>query len=397
MTRPVQESEAVILSGGGAYGAYEVGVLHALLTGESPSTAHKLLNPGIYTGTSVGAFNAAFMCSRPETDVCTLVRCLTDVWLNRIAEAEGGCGNGVFRFRSDPRSFLNPNCLIGDPARPFANAFEDGAFFAQDWFRRGINFFASSTDLLKRSLELVDLSTLISSTPIQKLIGDSISLDGIRRSRAKLRVIATEWDTGGVAVFSNQDMTDEHGHLMIQASAAIPGVFPPVTIAGHIYVDGGLVMNTPLKCAITAGGTTLHVVYMDPNVQNIPLSKLRSTIDTLDRVFVISLARRIDEDIETAAWINEGLSVMERAAAGRLADGEEMRKFIRVAGQIEERIKEGAPYRKLTIHRYHPKDDLGGTLGLLNFDSRRLLALIERGFTDALNHDCDESHCVIPD
>ncbi len=50
----------------------------------------------------------------------------------------------------------------------------------------------------------------------------------------------------------------------------------------------------------------------------------------------------------------------------------------------------------MTIHRYHPHDDLGGALGLFNFDPDQIAALIDRGYTDAARHDCDESQCILP-
>ena len=53
--------QAVVLSGGGANGAYEVGVLLALCEGASPATDYVPLSAEIYTGTSVGAYNVAFM------------------------------------------------------------------------------------------------------------------------------------------------------------------------------------------------------------------------------------------------------------------------------------------------------------------------------------------------
>ena len=55
---------AIILSGGGGYGAYEVGVLKALLTGKSPTTGFEPLVPDIMTGTSVGAYNATWCPAR---------------------------------------------------------------------------------------------------------------------------------------------------------------------------------------------------------------------------------------------------------------------------------------------------------------------------------------------
>jgi predicted acylesterase/phospholipase RssA len=222
-------------------------------------------------------------------------------------------------------------------------------------------------------------------------------MEGIRRGDRLLRLVATNWETGELRTFENRDMTDEQGHDIIIGSAAIPGIFHPHEIAGQPYVDGGLVMNTPLSCAIEAGATTVHVIYMDPDVKNIPLRTLESSIDALDRVLLITSASKVGEDIETAAWINEGLEVIERTAGDDSLSNADLRAFVRVANQIYQKIKAGAPYKKVTIHRYHPQDDLGGgTLGLLNFDKDRMVAVIKRGFDDALNHDCDASHCILP-
>lgn len=398
MTRGVDPTQAVILSGGGAYGAYEVGVMKALFTGECPSTGYEYLNPGIFTGTSVGAYNAAFMVSHPGDDSCPAVRFLESVWLNRIAESSETCGNGVFRVRANPLRYLNPSCYASNPALPFNELADDGAYFAQDFVRRAANFLMTSGSVSERALEAVDLSVFLSAAPLRSLIRELIQMERIRQSHKALRLVATNWETGELKIFENRDMSDDYGYEIIMGSASIPGVFHPHYIAGQPYVDGGLVMNTPLKCAIQAGGTTLHIIYMDPDVKNIPLRALQSTLDALDRVLVISSANSVGEDIDTARWINQGLDVISRTARGETLADADMRAFIRVAAKIYERIKAGAPYKRLTIHRYHPHDDLGGgSLGLLNFSRDRMVALIERGFNDALNHDCAESHCVIPD
>jgi NTE family protein len=396
LTRAVDHTQAVILSGGGAYAAYEVGVMKALFTGESPSTGHALLNPGVFTGTSAGAINAAAMASCGD-DICQAINYLERVWVELISGSLQRCGNGVFRFRADPLRYLDPRCVAPNPVSPLAELAEDAAFFAQDWFRRGVNFLMAAGRPEERLLDLFDFSSLISTAPLSGLLREIISLEEIRRSDRLLRVVATNWRTGEVRTFVNQEMTEEDGYQIIMGSAAIPGVFPPVRIGGDPYVDGGVLMNTPLNCAIEAGATTLHVVYMDPDVANLPLQTLQSTIDVLDRLLTITSASKTNEDIDSARWINEGLDAIERASRGAALDDSDARAFIRVAAQVERRIREGAPYRKLTIHRYHPKDDLGGgSFGLLNFSRARMVALIARGFSDALNHDCAANHCILP-
>ncbi len=46
----------------------------------------------------------------------------------------------------------------------------------------------------------------------------------------------------------------------ILASAAIPGVFPPISVGGKWFIDGGIVDNTPISQAIAAGATDVWVL-----------------------------------------------------------------------------------------------------------------------------------------
>lgn len=398
MTDANYRKQAVVLSGGGAYGAYEVGVLKALLTGQTAQSGSAEIDPDVYTGTSVGAINAAVMVSQRGMDVpvSKAVAFLEDAWLNLIADSPQTCGNGAFRFRGDLLRYLNPQCLA-NPVQSVAELNSDGAYLARDFLKRSLNFFQSSGSIETRALEFLDLSAFVSSEPLSQLIRRIISLEAVQRSDKALRVVAANWATGEVRVFENKDMTDEDGYQAILASAAIPGFFQPQYIAGEPYVDGGVVMNTPLKCALQAGATILHVIYLDPDIENLPLKVLQNTYNTLDRTIVINNATVTNEDIDTAAWINEGLEAMERVLRGETLSDKGMLDFIRVAGQIEQSLEQGKPYMKVTIHRYHPHHDLGGGgLGILDFNRDRIVGLIERGFSDTVNHDCDESHCILP-
>jgi NTE family protein len=389
---------AVILSGGGAYGAYEIGVMKALFAGRSPATHFVPLDAHIFTGTSVGALNAAVMCSQPGVPSHSTAEHLEWLWLERIASGPGRCGNGVFRFRGDPGRYLDPQCAADNPLAPLVELAEDSALLVQGFVRRGVNFFSSPGSLQTRSLEFIDLSAFVSSEPLQDFIREAVSTESIRNSDKTLRVVATNWETGEVKIFENKDVTDEVGHAVILSSTAIPGFFPPQYINGEPYVDGGVVMNTPLKCAIQAGADALHVIYLDPDVRNLPLKVLQNTYNTLDRTMLISNATVTSEDVVTASWINDGLEVVERVGRGEEPTDPQLLAFVRTAAMIEQRIRSGAPYRKLTIHRYHPKRDPGGGgVGILNFDRDRIRRLIELGFEDAAAHDCAQSMCVVPD
>lgn len=396
----VDHTQAVILSGGGGYGAYEVGIMKALLGGEMAGAGYRPIEPGIFTGTSVGSFNAAFMVSQPGVASGQTAEELERAWLNEVAGTVSRCGNGVFRFRGNLLRLVDPACYT-TPLGPLEQLGNDASFVAGALFSRGVNALLTQGSIANRGLQFVDLSALISVEPFKEMLKRTINSQAICDSDRQLRIVATNWETGEVKTFENGDIANEEfGPQMIMASAAIPGLFPPVEISGDLYVDGGTVMNTPLKCALQAGAVTMHIVYLDPDVGNIPIRRLMNSIDTFDRVFTIMLATKINEDIETAAWINQGLRTMElveEAGSAANLSAADITAFVRVAGQIAGRIKQGRPYRKLTIHRYHPKDDLGGPMGMLDFSEDSIRRLIARGYEDAVFHDCNESKCIFPD
>jgi len=99
-----------VLSGGGAKGAYEIGVMKALYNGASPATGFRPLEAEVFTGTSVGAYNATFMASRPRQDA-DAIKTLETIWRTRIANTSEGCGNGIFRIRGLPLQGLDIGCL----------------------------------------------------------------------------------------------------------------------------------------------------------------------------------------------------------------------------------------------------------------------------------------------
>ncbi len=313
---------AVTLSGGGAYGAYEVGILKALLRGESPATNFIPLEPHIYTGTSVGAFNATILAMHGDKSAALAVCNLEEIWVEMIAETDTNCGNGVFKFRGNPAQLLNPGCYTSDPAAPFVQFADDALFFAQTLFTRGMSFTLSRGNVSQRALRFLDLSALISIDPFRILLDNVIEPDSLRSSNKELRVVATNWDDGDVKIFDNLDIGQKFGRDIVRASASIPGIFPPVRVADIPFVDGGVVMNTPLKPAIDAGADVMHVIYLDPDVKNIPLRRLTNTLDTIDRVYTVMQATKMNEDLKYAERINEGLAVIEKAARAGSARNE---------------------------------------------------------------------------
>jgi len=389
MTAPDQT--ALVLSGGGAYGAFSVGVMKVLFAGRSPATSYQPLLANILTGASVGAFNAAIMAGSRTGSLLGNAMYLENVWLEHVAEQQGQCGNGVFRFVGDPLDYLDYNCLHSPDL--VANNFVTDTFTIAGYFlARTANFLASRGPVRERLLGLFNIGSLIDSRPFRNLLQSVLHEQNIFESEQRIHIMATNWITGAAMHFSNADFQQGLGLEAVMASSAIPGLFPPVQIGRDIYVDGGVVENTPLKPALELGATELHVIYLDPKPQYIPLLGQPNTADTLMRVYHLMLASKLHEDIETARWINSGLEALGSVPKTGQAASNQLRDAIRIAGKVLERE---TPYKPVTIHRYFPSNVTGGQLGGLDFTADAISRLIEEGERVALVHDCSESDCLL--
>jgi predicted acylesterase/phospholipase RssA len=382
---------ALVLSGGGANGAYEVGVVRALAEGASPATGFAPLAARIYSGTSVGAFNAAFL-AQDWSSGRQAAGALDEVWRRQVADSVGSCGNGVYRLRGDPLRWVDPGCAV-HPLNNLLVTAGDAAHFAVFGLVRGLNFLTAAEPLRVRLSDLVDISAFISESPFQALLKATIDLGGLARSPSELRVVATDWLAGKAVVFDKTDVVSRFGTDAIEASGAIPGIFPPVLLDGKPFVDGSLRMNSPLQPAIAAGADVLHVVYLDPDVVEVPLPNLPNTLDTFYRVYVILIATNVNRDVFTAALVNEDRELVGRlgmeATDPRLAGLTFLQAILR-------RRRTGRPYRPLVIHRYRPKLPLGNIAGLLDFRANRIDELIALGYDDAVHHDCGAEQCILP-
>jgi NTE family protein len=414
---------ALVLSGGGARGAYEIGVIKALCQGRSRvlKDAHRV---SIFTGTSVGAYNASFLAQQERGIAATGL--LEALWRDRIAGTLERCGNGVYRLRSDPFRFADPGCLR-QPLQLLGEVGRDAVFWGRYAAEYGSRLlFGSDSPFLVRLFESFDLAALFSREPLGTLIAETIDLGRLRATANELAVVASDWRNGSVKVYRKEDVL-RLGTNTILASTAIPGIFAPVLLEDVPCVDGGLLQNTPLKPAIAAGADVLHVIYVDPLAQFIPFPELPNTLDTAYRIYTILQAAQINGDARHLAAINHELAELAggagaarrelravRAArpgerAGERAEAEQpvshlpgapgrdlpavqARRAYKQRGAVaDEKI-----YRPVTIHRYRPTTEMGGAEAFLNFNLPAIDTMIQQGYDDASNHDCRLAQCVLP-
>lgn len=230
--RPARPRIALALAGGGPLGAiYEIGALCALddcLQGLDFNACDH------YVGVSAGGFIVAGLANgMTPRQLCEVF--IEDLpneenfdpsWLLKPAWSEFG-----HRLQRLPGLLGSALWAWGVQGKPLTNAFE----------RLGA---ALPTGLLDNE-------------GIHRHIEGLFSREGrsndFRQLRARLTLVATQLDTGNAAPFGRAGWDHVPISRAIQASAALPGLFPPVEIEGKHYVDGALKKTLHATVALDEG------------------------------------------------------------------------------------------------------------------------------------------------
>lgn len=233
---------AIVLSGGGTRGAYEVGVLSYIRSKLPPTLAEKLVF-NIQCGSSVGAINAAVMVSRAH-DPLSQGKALVSLWENIRTE-------NIYRRGPFTLGKLLLRMGIGTTSKLV-----------------GLKGVTEADD------DLLSFHGLFDTTPFFQTLMRACSWANISRNIdrgpvASLIVPATNMVSGQVEFFLEKKPSITHSDRLVthvgrisprhvMASAALPVLFPPVPIRHTYYNDGGMRLNTPIGPAVSLGAT--HVL-----------------------------------------------------------------------------------------------------------------------------------------
>lgn len=88
---------------------------------------------------------------------------------------------------------------------------------------------------------------------LRKLFSQNGRSNDFRQLRHKLFLVATDLDSGESVAFGSAGHDAVPVSTAVQASAALPGLFPPVLIDGHYYVDGALIKTLHASVALREG------------------------------------------------------------------------------------------------------------------------------------------------
>ncbi len=121
-------------------------------------------------------------------------------------------------------------------------------------------------------------TSLFSSDPLRRLVEANLGYDDLLDARIGLHLVSTELGSGREVVLS-------HGSAVgaVLASAAIPGVFPPVPHEGRLLVDGCITQHTAIRHAVELGA---DVVYLLPTgypcaLPDVPRSAVGTALQAL--------------------------------------------------------------------------------------------------------------------
>ena len=106
------------------------------------------------------------------------------------------------------------------------------------------------------------------NTGLRRVIERGVLFDRIEHAVVPLEIVATSLRDGREHWFSDGPVVDA-----VLASAAIPGIFPPVAAGDDILIDGGVVNNVPISRALASGATTIYVLLCEPPHYHPPVSK----------------------------------------------------------------------------------------------------------------------------
>jgi NTE family protein len=337
---------AIVLSGGGARGAYEAGALRYLLDEFPRSTG---LEPqfDIVCGTSVGAIHACFIAATADMQEGRGMR-LAKIW-ERLRVDE------VFRFGASD--------LLSIPSKLF-----------------GMRRVARQ---LREGQRPDRLYGLLDTQPLERLVLEAIPWKGIRRNLEaglveSVCVAATQLATGRAVVFCEQKGRGlppwaSQANIRMQpirlapvhalASAAIPLLFPSVRVGARYYADGGLRLNTPMAPAVRLGANRVMVIGLShgvpPDVSE-ALAQQRTAgfgnpMFLFGKVLNALMLSPIDQDLARMHFINQIIDNGEQVFG---PDFLERMNGVTVA-------KTGRPLQRIRDLVIRPSEDLGMMAGQL--------------------------------
>lgn len=341
-------SSGLVLSGGGARGAYEAGLLAGMFDVLGLKAGDRAPFD-LFAGTSVGAINATYLAAHADRGDMA-IEGLIDIWEGLSLRRHLKVDTLRFLGLRDKLPFARRDGTIGrsllDP-KPIYKIVEDGV----PWDRLHHNIKSGRVKgLLVTALHIASGTTHI-FTELSPDTTFAPSLDPVREA-----------------------VPGPIGSKHVLASCALPLVFPSFAIDGAYYCDGGLRFNTPLAPAIRAGADRLVVVPLIRTSAAVQEEAKRETIRRksdspgskaqseelypspfflLGKLLNALILDPISYDLKVLERFNMLMNTLDAALTKEEKD--------RLDAALHD--MRGAPYRVVKTLSFHPSMDLGRLAG----------------------------------
>jgi len=154
------------------------------------------------------------------------------------------------------------------------------AFIAEGYSPREVLQIIKDTKLLKLLRPSLGSTGLISILNARFLIGNYITHNSFKKLKIKVTTSAVDLGEGKLVYFTEGDLD-----IAILASCCLPGIFRPIIINEHMYVDGGILNNFPVEplvgnCDLIIGSSCNHLPVV---------TEIKSFGNLVDRAAMIAI------------------------------------------------------------------------------------------------------------
>lgn len=356
---------ALILSGGGARGAYQVGVLKGLA---EILKAKKIQDPfQILSGVSAGAINTAKLASSPD-DFSTSVEKLVYLWSQLKSDH-------VFKMNLLSFNSLSITKLLGGKSSFNFNSLLDTEPLKQ-LLEENIDFEQIAQNVKNKKYEsvIITANNYFNKAAVSFIDKSSTKKDKWNDSRRipEYTPIALE-------------------HVM--ASSAIPVLFPPITIDGVDYGDGCVRNSTPCSPSLRMGANKLFVVGVraqKPFDHAMPETRKHASFVTIINTLLNAvLLDSVEQDVHRILRINELVRQCNSSTPTTLKEIPAL--CISPSLNIGELAREYAHHLprilRTSLNTFGSLDDANEIISYLMFDAEFCKKLISYGYDDAFTHE----------
>jgi NTE family protein len=353
----------LLLSGGGARAAYQVGVLRAiaeLLPKDASNPFH------IISGTSAGALNAASLACHAHR-FRTGVKLLEHLWKNISSDQ-------IYTPQSGKLLGSASTLLLSSVRKKSADV------------PRSLLDNSPLTELLQRVLKLNKIQG-----NIDKGLLDALSITASAYSTGES--VSFYQGMNGLVDWEGPHRIGRRGqlsHAHLLASAALPVLFPAVKIDNQFYGDGSVRQLAPTSTPIHLGATRLLVVGVSGNRLKTPLEDKMTAPPSISQIIGHMLnsafVDTLDNDLEFLRNMNDVLEQMPENIRNSAKVSAQKIELLEISPSIEINLLATEFYDELPRQMAkHIKPDTSSTLlSLVLFEKGFCSALWKMGYEDAL-------------